>query len=55
MGDTAKQQGTHGDVDHGLGHVEALFVVADETPPADHPTEGALHDPASGQDLKAAW
>ena len=53
MGDAAEQQGAHGDVDHGLGHVDAPFVVADEAPPADHPTEGALHHPASRDDLEA--
>lgn len=53
MGDASEQQGAHGNVDHGLGYVEALLVVADEAPPADHPAEGALHDPAVGDDLEA--
>lgn len=37
MGDATQEQRAHGGVDDGLGHVEALFVVADEAKPADHP------------------
>ncbi len=44
MCNATEQQGAHGDVDHGLGHVEALLLVADQSAPADHPAEGALHD-----------
>ena len=43
MGDAAEQQCAHGDMDHGLGHVEASLVVADEAAPPDHPAEGALN------------
>lgn len=38
MGDATEQQGAHGDVDHGLGDI-MLFVVADETGPADRPAK----------------
>ena len=43
MGDAAEQQGAHGDVDHGFGHVEAPLVVPYEAALADYPAEGALH------------
>lgn len=53
MGDAAEQEFFYGYVDHGFGYVKALFVVADEIPPADYPAEGALHLPASWHDLEA--
>lgn len=40
-------------VDHGLGHVETLFLVADEKPPSDHPAEGVRHHPQAWEDAKA--
>lgn len=52
MGDAAEQQGAHGDVDHSLGHVEALLVVSHQSAPADHPAERALRDPAARDDLE---
>jgi len=42
MGNSAQKQASHGDVDHGVGHVEAGFVVAHEPAPAHHPAESAL-------------
>ena len=53
MGDASEQERAHGDVDHGFGNVEAALVVPDQASPADHPAEGALHDPASREDLEA--
>lgn len=53
MCDAPEQEGAHGDVDHGLGHVEALLVVANEASPTDHPAEGALHHPPARDDLEA--
>ena len=52
MGDTPEQEGTEGDVDHGLGYVEALLVVPNEAAPAHHPAEGSLDDPSPRQHLE---
>lgn len=53
MSDAPEQEGAHGDVDHRLGHFEALLVVADEASPADHPADYAFADPASRDKLEA--
>lgn len=44
---------THGDEDHGVRDVDALFIVAHEAPPARHPSECALDHLAAGQDLES--
>jgi hypothetical protein len=36
MADAAQEKASHGDVDHGLGHVEALLVIAHQQPPVVH-------------------
>lgn len=51
MGYPSEQKTCHRDVDHGFGHVDALFVVAHEATPAGrHSCEGALDHPAARQD-----
>lgn len=40
-------------LDHRLGQIAALRVVEDQASPADHPAEGALHDPSARDHLEA--
>lgn len=51
MGVSADEIATHGDKDHGLRDVDALFVIEHQASPAGHPVEGALN--AVGRDLEA--
>ena len=53
MSDAPEEEGAEGDVDHGLGDVEALFIVSHEASPAHHPTEGSLDNPTARQDVEA--
>lgn len=53
MADTAQQKASHGDVDHGFGDVDALFVVAHKATPLCEPAEGSFNDPSSWQRLEA--
>ena len=61
MGDSSSQKATHSDVDHGFGNIDSLLVVSHQAPPAGQPAEepapylirGALHHPATWQDMKA--
>ena len=48
-----QKNAAHGDVDHGLGNVQALLVVVRQPAVADHPAKRALHHPVSGHRLKA--
>lgn len=45
---------SEGDVDHGLGDMGALFVVANEAFPPGHPAKRSLDHPSFGQRLEAA-
>ena len=51
--DSVEYQAAAGNVDHGLGDVEALLVVTHQAAPTDEPAEGALHHPAARQHLEA--
>jgi hypothetical protein len=53
MDDAAEEEASEGDVDYGLGAVDALLLVAHETAPAGHPSEGALDNPATGKNFEA--
>ena len=45
VSDSPEQEASESDVDHGLGTVDALLVIAHETSPSGHPSERALHGP----------
>src|SRR6185437_11801041 len=53
MGDAPEQEACEGDVDHGFGTIDTLLIVADETAPSGHPSEGAFYDPATWKDFEA--
>ena len=53
MGHAAEQERAHSEVDHGIGHVEAAFVVAHQPAPPHHPAECSLDHPAPRQHLEA--
>ena len=55
MCDPSDEQPGHGDIDHGVGDVDTRFVVSNEPSVAGHPSEGALDDPAAGQDLETGF
>src|SRR5215213_4281849 len=53
MADAAQEQASHADMDHGLGDITALLVVAHQPPPAHHPAERSLDHPAARQHVEA--
>jgi hypothetical protein len=53
MSDPSDEEGAESDVDHGLGDVDALFVVAHEASPSCHPAEGSFNHPSARQDVEA--
>src|SRR5262249_17751462 len=52
MGDSAEQEASHGDMDHGLGDIETLLVVAHETAPPCEPGEVRSTTQRRGRTLK---
>lgn len=53
MSNASEQEAAHGDVEHGFGGVEALFIVPNKTAPSGHPSEGSQGDLSVRQGLKA--
>ena len=39
-------------MDHGLGNVQTLFVIAHQPSPADYPAEGSFYDPLTRDQLE---
>ena len=52
MSDAPYEKGSEGDMDHGIGYVDALLVVADEATPPCHPAEGSFDDPSPGKNVE---
>jgi hypothetical protein len=52
MSDTPYEKGSEGDMDHGVGYIDALLVVADEATPPCHPAEGSFDNPAPGENVE---
>ena len=52
MRNPSEKEASEGDVDHGLGDIDPFFVVAHETAPSRHPSEGSLNHPAARQHLE---
>jgi hypothetical protein len=51
VGHAAQEEASHGDVNHGLGDIEALLEVADETARSDKPAERAFDGSPAGSTL----
>src|SRR6516165_3388845 len=45
MADAAQEEAAHGNMDHCIGDVGPVLVVAHEAAPAGHPTESAFNHP----------
>jgi len=54
-GQPAAHECGHRPPDDSFAGVGAPFVVTDQAPTAQEPGKGSFHDPAAGQDLKAAY
>ena len=53
MGDTPEQEGCEGDLDHGVGELDAFLIVSNGPSPSGHPGECPFDDPSAGEDVKS--
>jgi len=55
MRNSSEEKASEGDVDHGFGDIDPLFIISNEATPTRHPSKGSFDDPPAGQHLEAGF